>query len=152
MRNKCIVIFIFSVFVALIPTTIFSVDQKEEEIESLFTAWNSSLQSGDPDKVVTNYANDAVLLPTMSKKVRHGREEIKDYFNHFLTLNPRGEINEKNIRIYGDIAVNSGLYTFKIRKSEEEEEIKARFTFVYKKTENEWKIIEHHSSVMPEQE
>ena len=41
---------------------------------------------------------DAVLLPTVSNKVRHNPAEIKDYFEHFLEAKPVGKINEQNIR------------------------------------------------------
>ncbi len=37
----------------------------EREIASLFDRWNDSLQTGDPHKVVANYAVRSVLLPTV---------------------------------------------------------------------------------------
>jgi hypothetical protein len=42
----------------------------EQEISALFDRWNRSLQTGDPHKVVANYAERSVLLPTVSNKVR----------------------------------------------------------------------------------
>lgn len=41
---------------------------KEMEVAALFYRWNASLQTGDPKKVVTNYASKSVLLPTVSNK------------------------------------------------------------------------------------
>ena len=40
----------------------------EQEIASLFDRWNQSLQTGDPHKVVANYAERSILLPTVSNK------------------------------------------------------------------------------------
>jgi hypothetical protein len=40
------------------------------EISALFDRWNRSLQTGDPHKVVANYAERSVLLPTVSNKPR----------------------------------------------------------------------------------
>ena len=36
----------------------------EEQVAGLFDRWNASLQTGNPDEVVNNYAPGAVLLPT----------------------------------------------------------------------------------------
>jgi uncharacterized protein (TIGR02246 family) len=122
----------------------------KNEITALFEQWNSALQTGDPDRVVACYAKDAILLPTVSAKVRHNHEEIRDYFVHFLAKKPNGRIDEGNIRIFGDLAINSGLYTFSLTENGASVEVGARFTFVYQKQQSGWVIIEHHSSVLPE--
>ena len=154
MRSKRLAIFAMSAFIALMSVGVFSVDSNvsKEKIGSLFTLWNSSLQTGDPDKVARTYADDAVLLPTMSKKIRRGHEEIEDYFKNFLKLGPRGKIEEESIRVYGDIAINSGLYTFCIVKDGIPSHVKARYTFIYRKLGDKWQIVEHHSSFLPEEE
>ncbi len=123
----------------------------EKEILEAFEKWNDALQTKDPQKVAQMYdEKDGILLPTVSPKVRHNREEIADYFEHFLAKNPVGRIDEANIRIYGDIAINSGLYTFELDSEDGKRvDVPARFTFVYKKSGDEWVILEHHSSVLP---
>jgi uncharacterized protein (TIGR02246 family) len=125
----------------------------ESDIAKLFERWNASLKTLKPKEVVKNYASDAVLLPTISNKVRHNSEEMKDYFEHFLQKKPVGKIDERNIRIYCDVAIDSGRYTFNIvDKNGNLSKVKARYTFVYKKIGDKWLIEEHHSSVMPEKE
>jgi uncharacterized protein (TIGR02246 family) len=121
----------------------------ENEILDQFVMWNNALQTGDPDKVVACYAADAVLLPTVSAMVRHNHEEIRDYFVHFLAKKPIGRITEQNIRRYENIAINSGLYTFSLTENGARADVAARFTFVYRKSEDGWLIIEHHSSILP---
>ena len=121
----------------------------KNEISNQFVMWNDALQTGDPDNVVQCYAEDAILLPTVSAKVRHNHEEIRDYFVHFLSKKPNGRIVEQNIRIYDDIAINSGLYTFSLKEDGGRADVAARFTFVYQKYEDGWLIIEHHSSILP---
>ena len=118
-----------------------------KNIQALFDAWNQALQTGDPKKVTLLYENDGILLPTISNQVRHNHDEIEDYFTHFLAKGPRGEINESNIRIFGDIAINSGVYTFTFKDSTS---VSARFTFVYRWSQERWMIVEHHSSSMPD--
>ncbi|MEG4812656.1 SgcJ/EcaC family oxidoreductase [Microcoleus sp. F8-D3] len=120
------------------------------DIAALFEQWDQSLQTGKPSEVAKNYADDAILVPTVSNKVRHTHPEIEDYFQRFLRLKPDGRIEEQNIQIYCDVAVNSGIYTFAVVKDGQPSEVKARFTFVYRKVGDRWLIVDHHSSGMPE--
>ena len=83
----------------------------ENDIAALFDRWNESLKTGDPAKVVDNYAERSILLPTVSNKPRLTREEKEDYFVHFLVNEPAGTIDMRHIDINGDIAVDSGLYS-----------------------------------------
>ena len=122
---------------------------KKKEISDQFLKWNNALQTGDPDNVAACYAADAILLPTVSAKVRHNHDEIRDYFVHFLSKKPRGRIIEQTIRIYDNIAINSGLYTFSLMADGVRADVAARFTFAYQKHEDGWLIIEHHSSILP---
>ncbi len=119
----------------------------DAEILALFDKWNKALQSGDPKQVASLYEEGGILLPTVSNKVRHNHAEIEDYFVHFLVNDPVGKINESNIRIFGELAINSGVYTFTLKDGSA---VQARFTFVYRWNVSNWLIVEHHSSKMPE--
>ena len=119
----------------------------QDDISALFDEWNSAIQTGNPENVAALYEEGtAILLPTMSSKVRHDHEEIADYFVQFLAEGPVGRIDEGNVRIFGGIAINSGLYTFTF---EDDSSVRARFTFVYRWNGQRWMIVEHHSSAMP---
>ncbi len=119
----------------------------KDEIILLFNEWNSALQTGDPKKVTSLYETNAILLPTISNKVRHNHEEINDYFVSFLAKGPEGVIDEANVRVFGQVAINSGIYTFTFKDGAV---VQARFTFVYRWNGSRWMIVEHHSSQMPE--
>jgi uncharacterized protein (TIGR02246 family) len=148
------ILIIISIFVSKIScSNVNSIDQtsvSENQILELFAKWNDAIMTKNPDEVVKLYAEDAILLPTLSNKVRTNHNEIKDYFIHFLELKPKGKINENYIRIHDNIAINSGIYTFTIAHNGEDMDVGARFTYVYKYINNQWLIIEHHSSVLPE--
>ncbi len=119
-----------------------------EDIDDLFTTWNAALLTDDPDEVTGLYAPDAVLLPTLSNQVRHDHDEIRDYFVGFLAKTPSGVIDESNPRSLADgLASNAGVYTFSFGDGSR---ATARFSYLYRRTEDGWRIIEHHSSVMPE--
>ena len=123
----------------------------KQDIMKCFEKWNLALQTKDPGKVAAMYGPGAILVPTLSNRIRHSRQEITDYFDHFLKKEPVGRITESNIRVYGDTAVNSGLYTFNLLDADgNRRDVPARFTFVYRRFESGWLIVEHHSSLMPE--
>jgi uncharacterized protein (TIGR02246 family) len=119
----------------------------KREILALFEHWNNAIKTKVPKRVIELYAHNAVLLPTISNNVCHSHEEMEKYFTDFLTREPVGELDETNISIFNDIAMNSGLYTFSFKDGSK---VQARFTFVYQWSGKSWKIIKHHSSQMPE--
>jgi len=119
----------------------------EKQISALFDEWNNALQTGNPKEVAALYEPNAILLPTVSNDVRHNHAEIENYFVHFVAKGPQGRIDEANIRTFGQIAMNSGVYTFSF---DDGSTVQARFSFVYRWNGQRWMIVEHHSSKMPE--
>ena len=125
---------------------------KDREIAGLFDRWNSALKTGNSQTVVDLYAPNAVLQPTVSNQVRTTPAEIKDYFDHFLPMKPAGQINYREIHQLGaNVAMDSGVYTFTLTDaSGKTRQVQARYTFVYEQVNGQWKILNHHSSAMPE--
>jgi uncharacterized protein (TIGR02246 family) len=119
-----------------------------EEIAALFDRWNQSLQTGDPNKVVANYAEHSILLPTVSNKPRLTPAEKQDYFVHFLENRPAGKIDFRDIELGCNSAVDAGLYTFTFAKTGDV--VHARYTYTYHWDGKQWLITSHHSSAMPE--
>ncbi|MDR3427340.1 SgcJ/EcaC family oxidoreductase [Silvimonas sp.] len=117
-----------------------------KEIASLFDRWNASLQTGDADKVVKNYARDSILLPTVSDQPRISREQKMDYFQHFLQKKPVGKIDFRKVIIGCNSAIDAGLYTFTLKDGSH---VKARYTYTYVWTGKNWLISSHHSSAQP---
>ena len=120
--------------------------------------WVNAIKSGDPKKVTDLYAKDAILLGTFSNKERIGHTLILEYFENLLKspvevqIVSSHHVQQQSIRIgkdgteyLYDVARNTGLYNFVTGGKT----INARFTFVYD-WENGFKIVSHHSSVMPE--
>lgn len=120
----------------------------EQEIAALFERWNKSLETGDPGKVVANYAERSILLPTLSNKLRVTAAEKEDYFRHFLENRPLGRIDLRSIELGCNTAVDAGLYTFAFARTGEV--VNGRYSFTYRWDGKQWLITSHHSSVMPE--
>lgn len=118
------------------------------EIAALLDTWFAALESCNPAVVSALYAADATLLPTISNQTRATPADIHAYFERFLLMQPKGRKHAQNISVYERIAINSGVYGFVT--NDKPDELICRFTFVYRKDADGWKIIEHHSSMMPE--
>lgn len=119
----------------------------EDDIAALFDRWNDSVKTGDPHKVVANYAPKSVLLPTVSSRPRVTALEKEDYFHHFLENGPSGRIDSRTIELDCNSAIDEGLYTFIFQKTGAS--VKARYTFTYKWDGTQWLITSHHSSAVP---
>ena len=120
----------------------------KNEVRALFTKWNDALDNKDPVKVAERYSRHAVLLPTVSDVPRTDFPLIVDYFENFLKLEPKGKIESGNIMVGTNWAQDAGIYEFTMRATGAK--VKGRYTFVYVFDDGEWKISQHHSSVMPE--
>ena len=125
----------------------------KKQIASLFDTWNAALRTGDADKVADLYAKDAVLLPTLSNEVRTDRAGIVDYMDHFLENKPVGKKVRTIVNVLdSDSAIDAGVYEFTLTDHEtgEKSVVEARYTYEYEKRGGVWKIVNHHSSAMPE--
>ena len=123
----------------------------EREIAGLFDRWNAALATGRPEEVARLYAPNGVLAPTVSNEVRDSPEKIHEYFTKFLQMKPQGKVNYRQIRVLDDnTALDTGVYTFSLHDSGKSSKVQARYTYLYEKINGEWKIMNHHSSAMPE--
>ncbi|KLK90654.1 hypothetical protein AA309_24405 [Microvirga vignae] len=119
----------------------------EADIAKLFDRWNDSLATLNATEVAKNYADDAILLPTLSNKPRLTQAERIDYFAHFLENHPRGNVDSRVIKIGCNSAVDAGTYTFTFKDGSQ---VPARYTYTYEYKNGTWLISSHHSSMMPE--
>jgi len=118
----------------------------------LLQEWVGEIRGGDPKQVTSLYHEDGILLGTFSALERIGHELIQAYFENLLQSPVDVEIISEHSSIFESTAVNSGLYNFITNGKT----INSRFSFVYHKVatssypSGSWKIISHHSSVLPE--
>jgi uncharacterized protein (TIGR02246 family) len=123
-----------------------------EEIEKVIQNWLDTVCKHNPQAIVDLYAKDGVLLGTVAKTMKVGRERIAEYFNMFVEKKPCGVFTEVNIQNFGsDYAIADGTYDFTLLNDEGEKDVvSARYTFAVRKIDGVWKIATHHSSVNPE--
>ncbi|WP_253274384.1 DUF4440 domain-containing protein [Myxosarcina sp. GI1] len=150
-------IFVTALLVTITPLSSFAQTEKaEQEVAETTDTWLNTVTSGSEgvvDEVVALYAEDGVLWGTVSEQVRDTPAEIGDYFEFFARLPELSVSSYKGcVRMYDeDLAINSGYYTFTFSENGQTKEVPARYSFVYQKNgNNQWEIIEHHSSALPE--
>jgi uncharacterized protein (TIGR02246 family) len=126
-------------------------DRAKTEVEAVTQKWIEGMTRHDIDSVVALYDPEAVLWGTRSSKIRDKPETVREYFNILRTVPPSYKVvlGEQLIRIYGDIAINSGTYTFSETRDGKEIVRPARFSFVYHYRDGHWLIVDHHSSAVP---
>lgn len=124
--------------------------ESDTELSKLGELWGEALESGDLERIVGLYADDAIFLPTFYE-MAHNRYEIEEYFVSLLEHKGlRVEFRESHSQeLAADTISLTGLYTFHFRKNGETVSLPARFTFNFRKSNGEWKIITHHSSECP---
>mmetsp|Transcript_77572 Transcript_77572/g.225138 ORF Transcript_77572/g.225138 Transcript_77572/m.225138 type:complete len:355 (-) Transcript_77572:45-1109(-) len=122
---------------------------EEKSVQDLFYLWNDALKTLSPKIVAKRYAKNAVLLPTVSDEPRMDKESIEAYFENFLQLKPQGTILLSKVTAGPGWAQDVGLYEFSLNGGSKT--VKARYSFVYTFEDNQWKILHHHSSQMPEE-
>lgn len=121
------------------------------EVAAATAAWVAALNSRDPVRITALYDVDAVFWGTTSKIIRATPADIAEYFKT-APQRPtvRCTLGAQHLRIYGEIAINSGDYTFTEMVNGKTETRPARYTFVFRKRGGKWMIVEHHSSQIPE--
>lgn len=118
----------------------------KDQVAAATAAWAAAFNSREPAQVTALYGTDAILWGTTSKTIATTPAAIGDYFKDMpKTPNVRVVWGEQHIRVFGDLAINSGSYTFTFPKGE----IPARYTLVFKYRDGKWLIVEHHSSRVP---
>ncbi len=124
---------------------------EKDQIAAVTRAWADGMSRHDVDGVVALYDPHAVLWGTRSPKLRDTPAAIRDYFEILKKVPPsyKATLGVQEIRIYGDVAIDTGSYTFSEVHDGKEILRPARFSMVFVKHDGRWMIVDHHSSAVP---
>ncbi len=131
--------------------TMRSPDAARGEVAAATQAWINGMTRHDIEGVLALYDSETVLWGTRSPTLRDNPTTVREYFNILRTVPPsyKAVLGEQRIRVYGDIAINTGTYTFSEVRDGKEIVRPARFSFVYRNRNGRWLIVDHHSSAVP---
>lgn len=151
-KFNCFIVLLFSVLLS-INTLAAKQNADEKLVKDAYYQWCESIGKahGDPKIVTQYYAPKAILLPTLSEKIKSNENHGLDSYFKKLTSHPNIKCTPKTLitRMYKETAINTGLYKFSYTDNGKTVTIPARFTFIYEKDNGKWLIIKHHSSKMP---
>jgi len=121
-------------------------------IEAEFQRFNAAWATGDPDVVTALFTAEPVLLPTVSNTPRTTPAGVRDYFVEFLRNRPVGRIDTSTVEIDCTTASRLGTWTVTLvdPATGAKRDVAARYSFIYRFQDGEWKIDHLHSSMMPE--
>ncbi len=115
--------------------------------------WAEVISRGNIEELLSLYAADAILVPTLSNEIGDREEERRRYFENFLmNENLRCTINarmKRASRKLGTVVIG-GLYTFEFSRDGQEHCVPARFLFTFEEIDGRWLITGHHSSRLSE--
>ena len=122
------------------------------QIEAQFARFNDAWATRDPDAVVALFTREPVLLPTVSNVPRTTPAGVRDYFVTFLRSSPVARIDTSTVEIDCDTASRVGTWTVVLTNPATgvKRDVAARYSFIYRWEDGQWKIDHLHSSMMPQ--
>jgi uncharacterized protein (TIGR02246 family) len=122
----------------------------QDQVAAATTAWRAAYDSRDPGRITAMYDADAVLWGTTAKTVAATPAAIAEYFKDAPKRpNARVAFGEQHNRAYGEVAVSTGYYMFSDVRDGQTVSRPARYTMVFRNRDGQWRIVAHHSSVVP---
>ena len=143
---------IISLLIVLFANGVYAAEDIEEasraQVAAATAEWITTFNTRDPERIAALYAPDGILWGTVSKTIRTTPEEILEYFQESAAKRPklRMVLGEHHVRLFGDIATNSGYYTSRNPVDGQEVVTPLRFSFTYRREGRRWVIVNHHSS------
>lgn len=132
-----------------------SQDKAKAEVVAALKKWVAAMNAGQgPAPLMDLYADDAALFATQNPALLTTAEGRAGNFNGLADRQKekdyKCELGDFVTHVFGDGAVNTGFYTFSFTSEAGEPVVSPfRFSFTYRKAQNGWLIVSHHSSPKP---
>jgi len=119
----------------------------EAAVKAATAAWVDAYNSRKPERIAAMYATDAVFWGTTSKTIRPTPPDIAEYFKDAARRpDARVTLGEQHVRVFGDVGLNSGVYTFSDLRDGQPTARPARFSMAFHRRDGRWVLVDHHSS------
>ena len=142
---------VLSAFLVLAASPLATQAGPKEDVAAATQAWADAFNTHDLERVLGLYDPEAVFWGTVSSTLRDSPATIRDYLKGLPDQPPQVKVvlGEQRTRVYGDTAINTGLYTFTNIRDGNPVTIPARFSLTYRRRDERWLIVDHHSSSVP---
>lgn len=120
-------------------------------VTAVIQAWVDAFNAHDAARVSALYDDQAVLWGTLSTDMVTSVDAIDAYFDRTFQFKPPPTVHlgENLVRVIGDAAVASGGYTLAFEIAGQSHLVPARFSFTLHRKSDQWRIVDHHSSLVP---
>ena len=120
----------------------------KDKIAATTAAWVEAFNSRDPARISVLYDAEAVLSDTNEFKPRIGAAAIGEYYkNAAKRATQRVALGERNVRLLGDTAIDSGTMTYFEMRDGNATTTPGRYSLTYQKRGGKWLIVDHQTSI-----
>jgi uncharacterized protein (TIGR02246 family) len=125
--------------------------EPKDDIAALATEWAAAFSEHNVDRILKLYSREAMLWGTNGMTLRTTPEEVRGFFESaFKIPNISVSFDNQTVRLFGNVAVVAGNYTFTARpQGGPSQDSPARYSFTLVKDGERWIIVDHNSSLMP---
>lgn len=123
----------------------------EAAIRRIIANWSAALESKDPDGLVADYADDAVLFDAIPPYITVGKDAIRQVWSNCLPYFPERFTSEHRdivIHVQGDTAIMHCLHHFIPEPADDPSgQTWMRVTVGYRRIRGQWKSVHDHISI-----
>lgn len=124
-----------------------------EDAKAVISQWAEAFIAKDVDQIVGLYQGDALFWPTIINEPANNQDAARAYFvAAFKHPNPatKVEVTSRSTLVLSDeVVVDAGVVEVSRDIDGTAQATPLRFHFVLAKSNGDWKIAAHHSSLMP---
>lgn len=125
-------------------------DGARSQITAATAAWLDAFNSRDAARIASLYDPEAVLTDAAEASPRTGAAAIADYYKaNAQRSTQRAALGERNVRVFGDTAIDSGTLTYFEMRNGQASTTPARYSLTYRNRGGRWLIVDHQSALAP---
>jgi uncharacterized protein (TIGR02246 family) len=119
----------------------------KDQIAAATAGWVEAFNSRDPARLSALYDAEAVLTDAAEARPLIGTAAIADYYkNAVKRKTQRVALGERNLRLLGDTAIDSGALTYFEMRDGNAITTPGRYNLTYQKRGGKWLIVDHQTS------
>ena len=120
----------------------------KDQVAAATAAWAEAFNSRNAARMSSLYDPEAVLTDASESKPRIGTAAIDEYYKTAAKRSTqRVALGERNIRVLGDTAIDSGTLTYFEMRDGNATTTPGRYSVTYQKRGGKWLIVDHQTSL-----
>ena len=119
----------------------------KEEVAAAANEWSDAFSAHDLDRIMKLYSKDALLWGTNAVKLRTTTAEIEAFYKSAFGMpGLTVSFDNQTVRVFGNVAVAAGNYTFSAGDDAVKQDRPSRYSFTFIKEGERWLIIDQNSA------